>query len=893
MVLAIDVNRQPARKLRPNRRSVTGFYITRDGRKLQFESQLERDALLLLDFEPGISIIGVQVRTAGRHVTDCEFACHSSRYLVEVKPEQDLVQNWKELFRELSAINSYCLDNGFAYTFITDVSISAFQNRLAVLKQMRYLGNGDPELETKREIVAILEGGGAPLTIRSLADKTETLRDHASKVREVCKLLVRGSLVILSTPSEQLDECSVSLGMDPEKMPELGYVLPYARLVRRIEFHPYSCLGAGKPQLDGNLLTIQGKAYELVQKKCREDAVVKNLETGEVYPHIDTSAILNPSDLDLPNSEEASDIAYLHWLKEEHLDLFEQFLQRKNAVFPLLRMRERSSKDVEDAAAVLGESPRQVWRLINAYEKEGPRGLVSKQYLRGGKGPPHLQIDRRIEAIVDQYIHEEYLTKQRRRKIEIYDFIVEHIDRDPELRGVRPPSKSYVYRKIAGLDPKIVLARRYGAKAYDETYGGRGGEFRDKLFPLHTVEIDTTKLDVILRDSLGAVGRPYLTVALDVYSRCVWGYHLSLLEPNAADAVGLTIIMGVFKKDQYVRQFGLAKDWPTHGVPAQIQSDNGKDFRATMVELGCCSHNIGLLRRPVKKPRYGAYIERFFGTLNTKFIQRLPGNTFSNTLERKKGEYNPEKDPNLLTIDALERLLVKFIVLEYHETYHSELRMTPNEKWRTGIEGTPFQPQEPPDPEIFRLDFLPCAPDQEGRRTIQNGGVHFQGFAYYSPKLEYLPRFENDNKTPRRYVVRYDPMDLRYLYLLDDREGKWSYHTLLLRNMPPQPLLMKQWRSALTQLRERGNRKPTFSVALDYVREITDNEKTSTNKKTRRTRIGTIERRKARERLSKAPNRDYGDGATERKAPEEYEPHTRPPLRQGIRLSFAKEGETR
>ena len=228
------------------------------------------------------------------------------------------------------------------------------------------------------------------------------------------------------------------------------------------------------------------------------------------------------------------------------------------------------------------------------------------------------------------------------------------------------PSYFTVYRRIKAQDDKLITKTRLGLEALKQKHDIHGGNYIDNKFPLQTIMIDHTLLDIILLDDVTytEIGRPWLTIALDTYSRCVWGYHLGFQSPNA-DIVGLTIRMGSLKKDVIVNTFRL-NEWPVYGIPFQIHTDNGKDFRSKLLERGCLSNEINLFRRPVKQPHYGGYIERFFGTLNTKLVHTLPGTTFSNITQR--GKYDSQNNA-FLTIKQLEKILLQFIVNQYHNEY--------------------------------------------------------------------------------------------------------------------------------------------------------------------------------------------------------------------------------
>jgi putative transposase len=69
-----------------------------------------------------------------------------------------------------------------------------------------------------------------------------------------------------------------------------------------------------------------------------------------------------------------------------------------------------------------------------------------------------------------------------------------------------------------------------------------GGNVPAIMAPLDQVQIDHTVIDLIVVDDRDRqpIGRPYLTVAIDVYSRCLLGMVVTLEAPSSV-SVGLCI----------------------------------------------------------------------------------------------------------------------------------------------------------------------------------------------------------------------------------------------------------------------------------------------------------------------------------------------------------------
>ena len=72
--------------------------------------------------------------------------------------------------------------------------------------------------------------------------------------------------------------------------------------------------------------------------------------------------------------------------------------------------------------------------------------------------------------------------------------------------------------------------KREGVKAARDKFGSVKAHFPGADSPLAVVQIDHTLLDIMVLDEEMRlpIGRPWLTLAIDVFSRMVAGYHLSL-----------------------------------------------------------------------------------------------------------------------------------------------------------------------------------------------------------------------------------------------------------------------------------------------------------------------------------------------------------------------------
>ncbi len=246
----ISSSNEPARKIRPNYRSSTGFYVTRKGKALAFESKQERDALLTLDFDPSVRDLVTQPLRIGNYVPDCRIeTTFDLTVIVEIKSESELVEKWIELSAKYSAANDYCFAKGFEFVFVTDFYIYySEQYRLNILKKVRFLGARPEESDeqVQEQLVKLL--GQMPLSVGSLAKKIEAPLDEANRIREICRLLCSGSAHIFKTPTPHLKDCLISTteeGCDTFR----SHVFSFEQMKERLRTHPYRQLEGGFARL--------------------------------------------------------------------------------------------------------------------------------------------------------------------------------------------------------------------------------------------------------------------------------------------------------------------------------------------------------------------------------------------------------------------------------------------------------------------------------------------------------------------------------------------------------------------------------------------------------------------------------------------------------------------
>jgi transposase InsO family protein len=258
------------------------------------------------------------------------------------------------------------------------------------------------------------------------------------------------------------------------------------------------------------------------------------------------------------------------------------------------------------------------------------------------------------------------------------------------------PALNTIRARLIASNGRKRVAKRNGEAAAHDQFDPIKGSIPDSEWPLSLVQMDHTLLPVIIVDDVHrkSIRRVWITLAIDVYSRVCLGMYLSLDPPSAMSA-GMCVSHAILPKERWMVRMGVTStDWPCWGVMGILHMDNAKEFRGDMLNLACKEHDIDLHLRPVKKPRYGAHIERLMGTVS-EGLKSVKGATFSGPDE--KGEYDSEGNA-CMTFSELEKWLVLFFA-QYHRRVHGGIGTTPLTKWRGGQDQSlwPVRPRPLPD----------------------------------------------------------------------------------------------------------------------------------------------------------------------------------------------------
>ena len=448
-----------------------------------------------------------------------------------------------------------------------------------------------------------------------------------------------------------------------------------------------------------------------------------------------------------------------------------------------------------------------------------------------GAAPGSRRLPPSQEAIIDRAVKEVYL-KRTKAPITAVHARTRHLCDEAKVRA---PSYCTVKRRVRTIDPMLAAARRHGS---DHAMAIQAPSLQgiSTYRPLEMVQIDHALVDLIVvsPETRLPIGRPWITLAIDVHTRCVVGYYLSM-EPPTQTCVALCLAHACLPKGDWMRRQELNLDYPMFGRFEAVSWDNAKTFRAAGIEAQCERYGIRVHLRPVKKPHFGAYIERYIGNLMGK-IHLLPGTTFSNPQQRR--DYNAERNA-IMTLKELATWLAQEIVGVYHHSPHRGLDgMTPLEKWNASWskpDGSIGLPVMIANPRHFLLGLLPRA-----LRAVTREGISMFGLRYWDPAVAQLI---NDGQ---RHFVHYHHGDLSKVFL--HYQGDYIDVPLIDRSRPPFTLYeLREAKRAITAAGVGRANEDSLFAAMTQQRKIEDeaaaHSKRARMKKARRAQqLDTIEK---------------------------------------------------
>ncbi len=266
--------------------------------------------------------------------------------------------------------------------------------------------------------------------------------------------------------------------------------------------------------------------------------------------------------------------------------------------------------------------------------------------------------------------------------------------------------------------PKMAMVRyRDGEKAFHDLLPAMERsrmdiQSNDIWFSDHHV------MDVAVKNDMGKVFRPFLTVFFDARSNKVISLILREKAPDAG------VVKRCFKE-------GVLK----YGLPKELYFDNGKDYREKSFRnsFPAAITNLFDINIIYATPYHGQAktVERFFKTLEDRFCKLLPSYLGKDAKQRPAAMKKPFKDlqDDVPHVDSFRALLENFVYREYNNTKSRGIDMdnqSPNTVYTQNLQ----EKREVQDIEFFQIL---CGSFEE--RTVTKSGIQFEQRFYYSSDL--------------------------------------------------------------------------------------------------------------------------------------------------------------
>ena len=423
--------------------------------------------------------------------------------------------------------------------------------------------------------------------------------------------------------------------------------------------------------------------------------------------------------------------------------------------------------------------------------EEGISGIIRHE--RSDRG------EARIEKEWQEFIEKTYREgNQGSRRMTAAQVAVRVKARAKEKGIEKYPSRMTVYRLLKPLKEKEESPKRsLGWKGERLALRTREGIEIGIEWSNQVWQCDHTRADILVVDRSGEIlGRPWLTLVVDTYSRCLMGMHLGFDPPSAA-VVCLALRHAILPK-QYSSAYELRQTWETYGIPQYLYTDSGKDFRSRHLEQ--VTLELGIVPCLRQKPSEVGIVERPFGTINSEFFSSLPGYTGSNVVERSS---KAESEASL-TLMQLERLLVRYLVDNYNQRIDARMGdQSRIGRWEAGrIAQLPLRGER-------ELDN--CLMRRENRRVYRQGYLQFASLSYAG---EHLAAYEGET-----VIIRYAPRDITTIWVYQQQEKKEIFLTRAHATGWETESLSHEEARAISQRRRRAGEAISNRSMLEEIRD--------------------------------------------------------------------------
>lgn len=432
-------------------------------------------------------------------------------------------------------------------------------------------------------------------------------------------------------------------------------------------------------------------------------------------------------------------------------------------------------QELEAAATAQGISTRTLRRRLDRATELGPAGLLDNRLAKQTRRAVDPRWDVACREVLAEMVNASTPSKQTVIRLANQRFL-------EAVPDGQVPSKTTAYTRLDELDKG---RRTFGEAKQRRSVAHRPTGVLGQLTPTRPGEyvlMDGYRLDVFAMEPVtNRWVNTELTVAMDLYDRGIRGIRLRPVAAKAADVANVLFQMMTpqtwgTQPDSPVGPYSGVPDnlviGTTGTFPDTIVVDHGKVYMSHHTAATCRRLGISIQPAIPLKPTDKPAIERFFRTLRTGLLDKLPGykgpNIALRGLDVEKGAF--------YYVTELEQIIREWVG-EYHQMPHSGLvdphlptiDLSPNEMHARGL-AVAGELRLPASQDLY-YEFLDCQ-----WRTIQHYGVEIDGRIYDGPALNPYRGTQSSyaGAHPGKWPFMVDIDDIRTIHFRDPHTRQWQ-----------------------------------------------------------------------------------------------------------------------
>ncbi|MCG6435209.1 DDE-type integrase/transposase/recombinase [Vibrio parahaemolyticus] len=414
---------------------------------------------------------------------------------------------------------------------------------------------------------------------------------------------------------------------------------------------------------------------------------------GELFPSSSSGVLSKPKEtLSLPLWKDV-DLVFkdVFGVSEERR---EEAIHRYNVLEFLIERygNNFSKKEIDEALPTLEEkfgsstpSASSIYRYWRAFKKSDFQ--LSSLIPKVTAGNTGYNVPEELEPLIQEAI-KDYFSVEKQTAASAYITLETEVSRYNEIHDTQYSLfsiQSFRNRLRKHSEYEKILLRN-GKSAADSTFR-KVGQRPATTRALERVEADHTRLDLFVIDERHGIplGRPWLTLLYDTHTKSIIGFYLGF-EPPSYLSVSLALENAILPKD-YVKDLypSVEGRWPCYGLPEHLIVDNGSEFNSRDFKIACKALNVKVKKNPTKKPWLKGSVERYFRTINSRLLSRIPGKSFTNIFERK--DYDPLENAVVDSL-LLQEMIHIWIVDIYQNGKNGLENNIPNLSWLDAVKSS-------------------------------------------------------------------------------------------------------------------------------------------------------------------------------------------------------------